>query len=161
MSRITPCLWFDTQAEEAAQYYTSIFDDSRIVETSYYTENSPRTAGMVMTVLIEIEGQRFLLLNGGPEFHFSEAISFQVPCADQAEIDRLWDALTANGGEESECGWLKDRYGVSWQIFPERLPELLSSDDPAVAQSAMTAMLGMRKIDLAAIENARLAATSA
>ena len=118
MQQITPCLWFDTEGEEAARFYTSIFPNSRIVDTGYYTDAGPRPAGTVMIVTFELDGQRFTALNGGPEFTFSEAVSFQVSCADQAEVDRYWDALSA-GGEEGPCGWLKDKYGVSWQIVPD------------------------------------------
>jgi predicted 3-demethylubiquinone-9 3-methyltransferase (glyoxalase superfamily) len=153
MQKLTPCLWFDTQAEEAASFYTSVFKNSRVVDVTHYPESSPRPAGMVLTVTFEIDGQTFVALNGGPEFTFDEAISFQIDCADQAEVDELWERLT-DGGEESQCGWLKDRFGVSWQVIPRRLPELLGDPDPQRAQRAMQAMLGMRKIDVAALEHA-------
>lgn len=154
MQRITPNIWFDTEAEEAARFYTSIFPSSRINSISHYGEAGPRPAGTVLTVDFEIEGQRFTALNGGPEFKPNEAISFYVDCEDQAEVDRLWDVLTADGGEESQCGWCKDKYGVWWQIIPRALPELLQSDDSDRAARVMQAMLQMRKIDVAALENA-------
>jgi predicted 3-demethylubiquinone-9 3-methyltransferase (glyoxalase superfamily) len=154
MQKITPCLWLDTEAEAAAQYYLDIFDDAKIVNVSRYGEGVPDRAGTVLTVELDLFGQRFTLLNGGPEFTFSEAISFQVSCADQAEVDRYWAALTAGAGEEGPCGWLKDRYGLSWQIIPERLPQLLTDPDPARAQRATAAMMTMRKLDVAALERA-------
>jgi predicted 3-demethylubiquinone-9 3-methyltransferase (glyoxalase superfamily) len=157
MQKITPCLWFDTEGEEAAEFYTSVFPNSRILEVSRYGEAGPRPAGTVLTVEFELDGQHFTALNGGPEFTFDEAISFQVACDDQDEVDYYWDTLTA-GGEESQCGWLKDRFGVSWQIVPTALPELLADPDPARAQRAMQAMLGMKKIDIAAIRAAADAA---
>jgi len=151
--RITPCLWFDTQAEEAAEFYTSVFENSRIVDVTRFGDAGPRPSGMVMTVTFEIEGQEFVALNGGPEFTFDEAISFQVSCEDQTEVDRFWKLLS-DGGEESQCGWLKDRFGVSWQIIPTQLPDLLSSPDAETSQRVMRAMLGMKKIDVAALEAA-------
>ena len=150
---LTPCLWFDTQAEDAAKFYTSVFKNSRIIEVSHYGEAGPREAGMVLAVRFELDGQEFLAINGGPEFTFDEAVSFQIECADQAEVDEFWERLT-EGGEESQCGWLKDRFGLSWQVTPKRLGELLSDPDPARANRAMQAMLGMRKIDIAAMERA-------
>ncbi|MEV7181608.1 VOC family protein [Kitasatospora sp. NPDC093679] len=152
--KITTFLWFDHQAEEAAQFYTSLFPDSRIVDVQRYGEAGPGAAGSVMTVSFELAGQRYLALNGGPIFPFTEAISLQVNCDDQAEVDRLWDALTAGGGQESDCGWLKDRYGLSWQITPRRLMELLADPDPDRSQRAMRAMLQMQKIDIQALEDA-------
>ncbi|MFD0532192.1 VOC family protein [Kitasatospora arboriphila] len=152
--KITTFLWFDHQAEEAAQFYTSLFPDSRIVGVQRYGEAGPGAAGSVMTVSFELAGQRYLALNGGPIFPFTEAISLQVNCDDQAEVDRLWDALTAGGGQESDCGWLKDRYGLSWQITPLRLTELLADPDPDRSQRAMRAMLQMQKIDIQALEDA-------
>jgi predicted 3-demethylubiquinone-9 3-methyltransferase (glyoxalase superfamily) len=152
METITPCLWFDTEGEDAANFYTSIFEDSRITEVGRYPEGSPR-AGDVMVVSFEINGQKFVALNGGPEFHHTEAISFQVPCASQEEVDHYWEKL-GDGGEEGPCGWLKDRFGVSWQVFPKRLIELLGDPDPEVAQRSTSAMMAMKKIDLAAIEEA-------
>jgi predicted 3-demethylubiquinone-9 3-methyltransferase (glyoxalase superfamily) len=151
MGRITPCLWFDTEAEEAATFYTSVFPNSRITGVARYGKAGPRPEGMVMTVNFELDGLEFVGLNGGPEFTFDEAISFQVSCQSQAEVDEYWARLT-DGGEEGPCGWLKDRYGVSWQIIPTRLMELLDDPDPDRSQRAMTAMLGMKKIDVAALE---------
>ncbi|GAA3650545.1 VOC family protein [Streptomyces chitinivorans] len=151
--KIATCLWFDGRAEEAARYYTSLFPDSRITDVQYYGEAGPGEPGSVMTVTFELAGREFIALNGGPEFTFSEAISLSVDCADQAEVDELWTRLT-DGGEESVCGWLKDRYGLSWQIVPRELTELLSHPDPAVSQQVMKAMLGMRKIDVQALREA-------
>ncbi|HEX5510910.1 MAG TPA: VOC family protein [Actinomycetales bacterium] len=153
MPKITPCLWFDTQAEDAANFYTSIFKNSRIIDVSRYGEAGPRPAGTVLTVVFELDGQRITALNGGPEFTFSEAVSFQVDCADQAEVDYFWERL-GDGGEESMCGWLKDRFGFSWQIVPRRMMELLGDPDPARAQRAMAAMLQMRKLDVSELERA-------
>jgi predicted 3-demethylubiquinone-9 3-methyltransferase (glyoxalase superfamily) len=153
MDQITPCLWFDTEGEEAASFYTSIFPNSRVVDVAHYGEAGPRPAGTVMTVSFELNGQKFVALNGGPEFTFSEAISFQVPCEDQAEVDIFWSKLT-EGGEESQCGWLKDKFGLSWQIFPKALPELLGDPDREKAQRVMAAMLKMKKIDLDVLERA-------
>jgi predicted 3-demethylubiquinone-9 3-methyltransferase (glyoxalase superfamily) len=152
--RITPFLWFDTQAEEAASYYCSIFKNSRIISVSHYSDAGPAEAGSVMTVEWELDGQRFIGLNGGPEFSFTEAVSFQVDCADQAEVDDYWEKLTADGGEESQCGWLKDKYGLSWQIVPKGFFELVSDPDKERASRAMTAMFGMKKLDLAALRAA-------
>jgi predicted 3-demethylubiquinone-9 3-methyltransferase (glyoxalase superfamily) len=157
MQKITPCLWFDTEGEQAAEFYTSVFPNSRILEVARYGEAGPRPAGTVLTVEFELDGQHFTALNGGPVFTFDEAISFQVSCEDQDEVDYYWDTLAA-GGEESQCGWVKDRFGVSWQIVPTALPELLSDPDPARAQRAMQAMLGMKKIDIAAVRAAADAA---
>jgi len=149
----TTCLWFDGQAEEAAEYYTSIFPGSRIGEIGRYTEAGPGEPGSVLAVEFEINGQKFVGLNGGPEFKFSEAISFQIFCKDQDEVDHYWDTLTAEG-EESVCGWLKDKYGVSWQVIPDGLIELISDPDPEKAKRATEAMLSMRKLDIAAIRRA-------
>ena len=157
MPKITPCLWFDTQGEEAARFYTSIFPNSRIVDIAHYGEAGPRDAGTVMVVQFELDGQEFVALNGGPEFTFDEAISFQIDCADQEEVDRYSEALT-DGGEQGPCGWVKDRFGLSWQVVPKRMIELLSDPDEAKAQRAMAAMLEMRKIDIAAVEAAAAAA---
>jgi len=151
--RIVPNLWFDTEAEEAAEFYTSLFDDSRIVNVTHYTEAGPRDAGMVMTVEFEIEGQRFIGINGGPEFRFDEAVSFEIECETQDEIDYFWEKLT-DGGEESQCGWLRDRFGLSWQVVPKGMEEVFADDDPERASRAMKAMLGMRKLDLAALRAA-------
>jgi predicted 3-demethylubiquinone-9 3-methyltransferase (glyoxalase superfamily) len=153
MPSITPCLWFDTEGEDAAKLYTSVFPNSRIVEVARYGSAGPRAEGTVMTVSFELDGKAFLALNGGPQFTFSEAVSFQVDCADQAEVDHYWEKLS-EGGEEGPCGWLKDRFGLSWQIVPTRLGELLGDRDPARAQRAMTAMLGMKKLDIAELEQA-------
>jgi predicted 3-demethylubiquinone-9 3-methyltransferase (glyoxalase superfamily) len=153
MSKLTPCLWFDTQGEEAATFYTSVFPNSRIVDVTRYGDASPREAGTVMTVTFELDGERFLALNGGPQFTFSEAVSFQVDCASQAEVDAYWSALS-EGGEEGPCGWLKDRYGLSWQIVPSRLPELLSDPDREKSQRVMSAMLNMKKIEIDVLEEA-------
>jgi predicted 3-demethylubiquinone-9 3-methyltransferase (glyoxalase superfamily) len=150
---ITPNLWFDTQAEEAAKYYCSIFEDSRIVGVMHYGESGMREAGMVMTVEWEINGQRFIGINGGPQFTFSEAVSFQINCDTQAEVDYYWEKLS-DGGEEGPCGWLKDRYGLSWQVTPRVLEELLTDPDRERAERAMTAMLKMGKIDVAALHEA-------
>jgi len=153
MQKITPCLWFDTDGEEAAKFYTSLFDDSRITDVSYYGEAGPRPEGTVMTVSFELDGQQFLALNGGPDFTFNEALSLQVSCKDQEEVDKFWNGLS-EGGEEGPCGWLKDKYGLSWQIVPTALPELLSDPDPGRAQRAMQAMLGMRKIEIDGLRKA-------
>jgi predicted 3-demethylubiquinone-9 3-methyltransferase (glyoxalase superfamily) len=153
MQKITPCLWFDDQGEDAATFYTSVFPNSKIVSVSHYGEDSMRPAGTVMTVEFELDGQRFVALNGGPEFTFSEAISFQVSCEGQEEVDAYWNTLT-EGGTEQPCGWLKDRYGVSWQIIPTALPRLLNDPDPERARRAMQAMLRMKKIEIAELERA-------
>ena len=155
--RITPCLWFDDQAEEAARFYTGIFANSRILKISRYGEAGHevhgRAAGTVMTVLFELDGQTFTALNGGPVFKFNEAISFQVDCATQEEVDDYWEKLSSGGDEKAQqCGWLKDRYGVSWQIVPSVLPGLFSDSDPEKADRVMTAMLKMKKIDIDALE---------
>ena len=153
MPKITPCLWFDTQALDAAEFYTSVFPSSRIVEVSHYGEAGPRPAGTVLVVRFELDGQEYLALNGGPEFTFDEAVSFQIDCADQAEVDHYWTALT-EGGQESQCGWLEDRFGLSWQVVPRRLTELLGDPDADRARRAMEAMLGMAKIDVGELERA-------
>jgi predicted 3-demethylubiquinone-9 3-methyltransferase (glyoxalase superfamily) len=147
MQTITPCLWFDTQGEEAATFYTSIFRNSRILGVSRYGDSGPRPAGTVMTVSFELDGHQFVALNGGPEYVFNEAVSFQISCADQAEVDHYWTALT-EGGQPGPCGWLKDRFGVSWQVVPTALPELLNHPDPAAAQRVMAAMMTMGKIEV-------------
>jgi predicted 3-demethylubiquinone-9 3-methyltransferase (glyoxalase superfamily) len=158
LTRITPCLWFDTQGEDAANFYTSIFDDSRVVDVTRYGSAGPRPEGMVMTVSFVLAGQEFVALNGGPEFTFDEAISFQVNCESQDEVDHFWDKLVEGGGEHGPCGWLKDRFGVSWQIIPVALEELIRDPDPARAQAAIKAMLGMSKIDISEIQRAADAA---
>lgn len=154
MPKLTPCLWFDTAAEEAARFYTSVFKNSRILDVSHYGEGAPRPADLVLGVRFELDGQEFFALNGGPEFTFDEAVSFQIDCADQAEVDYYWDALLDGGGQESQCGWLKDRYGLSWQVIPRRLSELLADPDPARRERAMAAMMTMVKIDVSALERA-------
>jgi len=151
--KIVPNLWFDTEAEEAANFYVELFDDARIVNVARYTEAGPRPAGTVMTVEFELNGQRFVGINGGPQFKFDEAVSFQVSCEDQDEVDRFWSRLS-EGGEEGQCGWLKDRFGLSWQVVPTGMEELFSDPDPGRARRAMEAMLGMQKIDIAEIRRA-------
>ncbi|MBZ4324168.1 VOC family protein [Streptomyces huiliensis] len=153
MQKITPFLWFDDQAEEAAGHYTSVFDDSRIVQVQRYGEAGPGEPGSVMTVTFELAGQQFIALNGGPQFTFNEAVSLYVDCTSQEEVDELWARL-GEGGEEGPCGWLKDRYGLSWQIIPRRLTDLLSDQDTGRANRVMRAMLEMTKIDVAALEEA-------
>jgi predicted 3-demethylubiquinone-9 3-methyltransferase (glyoxalase superfamily) len=155
MSKIAPCLWFNGRAQEAAEFYTSILPDSRIDTVHRAAADNPSTPqGAVLTVDFTLAGQQFMGLNGGPEFSFSEAISFSIDCADQAEVDRLWDALIEGGGEHSVCGWLKDRYGVSWQVIPRQLPELLDAPDREGAARVMQAMLQMTKIDVAKLREA-------
>jgi predicted 3-demethylubiquinone-9 3-methyltransferase (glyoxalase superfamily) len=151
--KITPNLWFDTEAEEAANYYISVFKNSRIVNVSHYTEAGPRPAGTVMTVEFELDGQRFVGINGGPEFTFSEAVSFQINCDGQDEVDYYWERLT-EGGEEGQCGWLKDKYGLSWQVVPGGIEEVFTDPDPTRARRAMEAMFGMKKLDIAALRRA-------
>jgi predicted 3-demethylubiquinone-9 3-methyltransferase (glyoxalase superfamily) len=151
--KITPNLWFDTEAEEAAEYYTGIFENSRVLDVQRYTEAGPGEPGTVMTVQFELAGQQFVGINGGPHFKFTEAISLEVSCESQDEVDRLWQQL-GEGGEHGPCGWLKDKYGLSWQIVPRRLIELITDPDEARAARAMKAMLGMSKIDIAALEEA-------
>jgi predicted 3-demethylubiquinone-9 3-methyltransferase (glyoxalase superfamily) len=151
--KIVPNLWFDTEAEEAANFYVSVFKNSRIVNIARYTEAGPREAGTVMTVEFELDGQRFVGINGGPEFKFDEAVSFAISCETQEEIDYYWDALT-EGGEESQCGWLKDRYGLSWQVVPTAIDELINDADPQRATRAMEALLKMRKLDIETLRRA-------
>jgi predicted 3-demethylubiquinone-9 3-methyltransferase (glyoxalase superfamily) len=153
MQRITPCLWFDNQAEEAAEFYTSVFPDSKITDIVRYGEAGPGEPGAVMTVVFTLNGQQYVGLNGGPMFSFDEAVSFQIHVESQEELDAYWTALT-EGGEEGPCGWLKDRFGLSWQVTPIRLLELIQDPDPGRSQRAMAAMLQMKKIDIAAIEAA-------
>ncbi|MGW5863765.1 VOC family protein [Streptomyces sp. NPDC055239] len=150
MPRITPTLWFDTQGEEAAEFYVSVFPNSKITNVSRYGDAGPRPAGTVMTVAFELDGRPYLALNGGPQFTFSEAISFTIDCADQQEVDHYWTKLS-EGGEEGPCGWLKDRFGLSWQVVPAAMGELMSDPDQGRAQRAMAAMLGMKKLDVAAL----------
>jgi predicted 3-demethylubiquinone-9 3-methyltransferase (glyoxalase superfamily) len=156
MHEITPCLWFDTEGEEAAKLYTSVFPNSRILGITRYGSAGPRPEGAVMTVSFELEGRKFLALNGGPQFRFSEAISFQVSCESQDAVDAFWTALS-EGGEEGPCGWLKDRFGLSWQIVPTRLSELLGDSDAEKAQRVMAAMLQMKKIEIDVLESAAAA----
>lgn len=153
--KITPCLWFDGKAEEAATFYTSLFPDSRIDSVQRSPADNPSTAkGEVLVVEFTLAGRPFTGLNGGPLFPFTEAVSFQIDCADQAEVDRYWTALTTDGGSESQCGWCKDRFGLSWQVVPRRMLELLASPDRGAAERAMQAMMGMKKMDVAALEAA-------
>jgi predicted 3-demethylubiquinone-9 3-methyltransferase (glyoxalase superfamily) len=153
MQKITPCLWFDTEGEEAATFYTSVFPSSRILDVTRYGSAGPRPEGTVLTVSFELDGQEFVALNGGPDFTFSEAISFQVSCKNQEEVDGYWSKLS-EGGEEGPCGWLKDKFGLSWQIVPTVLPELLADPDQEKAQRVMAAMLEMKKIEIDALEQA-------
>ena len=157
MQKITPCLWFDDKAEEAAKFYCSVFKNSRIKAVSHYGDAgaavSGRPKGSVMTVLFELNGQEFTALNGGPLFKFSEAISLEVSCREQAEVDYFWEKLS-EGGQKGQCGWLKDKYGLSWQIVPAVLPQMILDKDPARTERVMTAMLKMHKLDIAALERA-------
>jgi predicted 3-demethylubiquinone-9 3-methyltransferase (glyoxalase superfamily) len=152
-AKISPNLWFDTEAEQAAEFYTSVFPNSRIVGTTHYNEAGPREAGTVMTVEFELDGQRFLGINGGPEFTFSEAVSFEIHCEDQAEIDYYWEKLT-DGGSEGPCGWCKDAFGLSWQVTPAGMEELFGDADPSRAERAMKAMFGMKKLDIGELRRA-------
>ena len=155
MSKISPCLWFDGEAEEAAKLYVSLLPDSRIEKIQRNTVDSPAgKAGSVLVVEFTLAGQRFMALNGGTRFEYTHAVSFKIDCADQAEVDRRWDSLSSNGGQVERCGWLKDRYGVSWQIVPTVLPELLGGPDRAGAQRAMQAMMQMVKLDIAGLRKA-------
>jgi predicted 3-demethylubiquinone-9 3-methyltransferase (glyoxalase superfamily) len=154
MQKITTFLWFDDQAEEAVNFYTSLFQDAKVLEVSRYGEAGPGPAGEVMVINFQLDGQEFTALNGGPQFKFNEAISLVVNCENQAEVDRLWEELTADGGEESMCGWLKDKYGLSWQIVPTVLGKLASDPDPVKAQRVIQAMLQMRKLDIAELQKA-------
>jgi predicted 3-demethylubiquinone-9 3-methyltransferase (glyoxalase superfamily) len=155
MQKITTFLWFDNKAEEASNFYVSLFKNSKILDVSRYGDTGPGSKGSVMTVNFQLEGQEYIALNGGPEFKFTEAISLYVNCKTQAEVDELWEKLTAGGGEESQCGWLKDKYGLSWQIVPTALTEMLSDPDPVKAQRVMQAMFQMKKIDIQGLKNAR------
>ena len=154
MQKITPFLRFDGQAEEAVNFYTTTFKNSKIISISRYPEQMPDMAGKVLTAVFELDGQEFMAIDGGPQFHFTEAISLYVDCKDQEEIDYFWNTFTANGGEESQCGWLKDKYGLSWQIVPPILGELLNDSDREKAGRVLQAMLGMKKIDIAALKKA-------
>jgi predicted 3-demethylubiquinone-9 3-methyltransferase (glyoxalase superfamily) len=153
MPRITPNLWFDTESLEAAEFYVSVFPSSEITAVTHFNEAGPRPAGMVLTVNFTLDGQEFTAINGGPEFSFTEAVSLLVNCADQEEVDYYWAKLS-EGGEEGQCGWLKDRYGLSWQVAPGGMEEMLNDPDRGRAERAMRAMLGMKKIDLAALRAA-------
>lgn len=153
MPKIVPNLWFDGQAEEAAAFYVDVFRAGRIVNVTHYPEGTPGEAGTVMTVEWELDGQRFVGINGGPQFTFDEAVSFEIDCADQAEIDYYWERLT-DGGRESQCGWLTDRYGLSWQVVPTGMDELFADPDRSRAERAMRAMLKMGKLDVAALQRA-------
>jgi predicted 3-demethylubiquinone-9 3-methyltransferase (glyoxalase superfamily) len=154
MQKITPFLWFDNNAEEAAQFYTSVFKNSRILSVSRYGDAGPGPKGSVMVVSFQLEGQQFTALNGGPVFKFSEAFSFVVSCENQQEIDYYWNKLTSGGGQEGQCGWLKDKFGFSWQIVPTALGKLMSDKDPKKANRVMQALLQMKKLDLATLEQA-------
>jgi predicted 3-demethylubiquinone-9 3-methyltransferase (glyoxalase superfamily) len=153
MNQITPFLWFDTEGEEAAKFYTSVFPNSKITNVSRYGSDGPRPEGTAMTVAFELEGQAFVALNGGPQFKFTEAVSFLVNCETQEQVDAYWSKLS-EGGEEGPCGWLKDKFGLSWQIIPAALPRLLSDPDPEKAQRVMQAMLQMKKIEVDVLERA-------
>lgn len=159
IQKITPCLWFDDQAEEAAQFYTGIFKNARITNVTRYSEAGQeihgKPAGTVLTVAFELEGQTFTALNGGPQFKFNEAISFQVHCDTQEEVDYYWDRLSEGGDERAKaCGWLKDRYGASWQVVPRAIPEMLASTDPEKSRRVMAAVMGMKKLDIAELKRA-------
>jgi predicted 3-demethylubiquinone-9 3-methyltransferase (glyoxalase superfamily) len=158
MRQLVPNLWFDNEAEDAAKFYTSIFKDSKITNVSYYPEAatavSGKPAGSVLTVDFELEGNRFTALNGGPEFKFNESISFVIECEDQREIDYFWERLTGDGGEESMCGWLKDRFGVSWQVVPKRLNDMMADKDQRKVEAVTAAFMPMRKLDLEQLERA-------
>jgi len=154
MPKITPFLWFDNSAEQAAQFYTSIFRNSKILQTSRYPEGAPGPKGSVMTMKFELNGQEFIALNGGPHFKFNEAISFEVNCETQKEIDEYWEKLTSGGGKEVQCGWLKDKYGLSWQIVPAALGQLMAYKDPKKAKRVTQAMMKMVKLDIEALKKA-------
>ena len=154
MEKIVPNLWFDTQAEEAAEFYVSLFEDSKILEVLPYGEAGPGEPGTVMLVNFQLNGQEYVAINGGPQFPFTEAVSFEIRCEDQAEVDRYWDALTADGGEEVQCGWLKDKYGLSWQVVPKQWVEMVTRSEPRKREAAFKAMLGMKKLDIAELERA-------
>jgi predicted 3-demethylubiquinone-9 3-methyltransferase (glyoxalase superfamily) len=153
MQKITPCFWFDDQAEEAARFYTSIFKNSRVGKISRYGEGAPRPKGTVLTVKFRLDGQEFLALNGGPQFKFTEAVSFIVNCETQKEVDRLWEALS-EGGEKVQCGWLKDQYGLSWQIVPTILARMMSDPDPRRADRVFQAVMRMKKLDIKELKEA-------
>ena len=152
--KITPFLWFDNQAEEAMNFYTSVFKNSKIGEVARYGEAGPGPAGSVMTATFELDGQHFIALNAGPHFKFTEAISFVIDCQNQEEVDYYWNKLTADGGQESQCGWLKDKFGLSWQVVPSMLSKLFSTPDKEKANRAMKAMMQMKKLDIATLQKA-------
>lgn len=154
MQKIKPFLWFDEEAEEAMNFYTSVFKDSKVIGVSRYGEAGPGEPGSVMIAVFEIEGQRFTALNGGPRFKFNEAISFEIDCETQEEVDYYWESLTAGGGEESMCGWLRDKYGLSWQVVPRILGELMTDEDREKGKRVTEAMLSMRKIEIAELQRA-------
>lgn len=154
MPKITPCLWFDNQAKEAAEFYAAIFPNSKVGDVTYYVEDAHGTPGQVLTVSFSLDGQDFTGLNGGPHFKFSEAVSFVIECKDQAEVDRYWEQLLAGGGQESECGWLKDRFGLSWQVVPAEFLQMCASGDKAAIKRAYEAMYRMKKLDLAKLKAA-------
>lgn len=154
MQKISTCLWFDNQGEEAATFYTSLFNDSRILKVTRFGASAPGQDEQALTVEFQLEGRDFLALNGGPAFQFNEAVSLIVDCASQEEVDKYWDALTADGGAESQCGWLKDKYGLSWQIVPSVWNQLVAGPDAEGAQRATQAMLQMKKLDIAALQRA-------
>lgn len=152
--KLEPCLWLDDSIEDAVNFWVSVFPDGKIIHTARYGDAGPLSKGKVMTMTFEIMGMRFMALNGGPQFKFSEAISFVIRCKDQAEVDHYWSALTGNGGSEQPCGWVKDRFGLSWQVVPDALVTLASDRDPKKAQAVMAAMLQMKKIEIAGLEQA-------
>ena len=154
MPSITPNLWFDTQGLEAAEFYCSVFPNSKVTNVTYYGDAGPREKGTVLTVDFELDGQRYTVINGGSQFSFDEAVSLLINCKDQDEVDYYWDKLTADGGEESMCGWLKDKYGFSWQVVPEFMDAMIADADDPKGQAAMKAMLSMRKLDIAALKKA-------
>ena len=154
MQKITTFLWFNDQAEEAAKFYTSLFKNARIVDTKRYGKGTPMPEGGVMTVTFEVDGQQFIALNGGPHFTFTPAVSLFVNCEDQAEVDRLWNAMTTDGGQESMCGWLVDKYGLSWQIVPKQLGGMMSDPNREKANRVTAALMQMKKLDLPALERA-------
>ena len=152
--KITPCLWFDKQAEDAVKFYTSVFKDSKILRTSHYGEGMPGPAGTVMTISFLLQGQEFTALNGGPDFKFNEAVSLVVKCETQEEIDMFWEKLSADGGQKVECGWLKDKFGLSWQVVPAALDKMVSDSDPERSQKVMQELLRMKKLDIKTLEQA-------
>ncbi|KGO88218.1 3-demethylubiquinone-9 3-methyltransferase [Flavobacterium rivuli WB 3.3-2 = DSM 21788] len=154
MQKVTPCLWFNGHVNEALDLYKNLFSDFKVKEISYYTEAAPGETGSILTVVFEIFGQEFMILNGGPQYKHTEAISFTINCDNQEEVDHYWNGLTANGGEESVCGWLKDPFGISWQVTPTILPKLLKDKDPVKANNVMKAMMEMKKIDISKLKEA-------